>query len=128
MRPIVPNNCANWQVFDFDVKIVNFLKNEAEFSTRNQSKLQSQYGDRIVNLNSNKLPKGLFTLDGIFNSNDEYKGKGLNLATKNEDYIPITIIDGKILNLGKECFELEQGAFVNLCQEFSDTFPRHMMI
>ena len=35
VRPIVPDNCTNWQVFDSDVQIVNFLQNEAEFSTKN---------------------------------------------------------------------------------------------
>ena len=41
VRPVVPDNCTNWQVFDSDLQIVNFLQNEIEFSARNQSKLQS---------------------------------------------------------------------------------------
>ena len=39
VRPIVPDNCRNWQVFDSNEKIVNFLHNEVEFSAKNQSKL-----------------------------------------------------------------------------------------
>ena len=57
VRPAVPDNGTHWQVFESDEQIVSFLQNEVEFSDRNQSRLQNQYGDQIVNLSSNKLPK-----------------------------------------------------------------------
>ena len=68
-----------------------------------------------MNLNSKKLPKGLVTLERIFNCNDEAKSRGPNLVARKDDYILVIIVDGKILNLRKVCFEFEQEAFVNLC-------------
>ncbi|KAH9310961.1 hypothetical protein KI387_025996, partial [Taxus chinensis] len=40
VRPAVPDNNTSWQVFENDQQIVNFLQEEAEFSTRNQDKLE----------------------------------------------------------------------------------------
>ena len=75
-----------------------------------------------MNPNSNKFPKGLVTLEGIFNFDDQEKSRGMNLATSKDDHVLVTIADGRTLNLGKVCSQSEQGAFVNLYQEFSDVF------
>ncbi|MDF3686312.1 hypothetical protein, partial [Enterobacter hormaechei] len=42
VRPAVPVNNTHWQVFESDEQIVSFLQNEAEFSERNQSRLQDR--------------------------------------------------------------------------------------
>ncbi|KAH9302401.1 hypothetical protein KI387_013984, partial [Taxus chinensis] len=47
VRPAVPDNNTSWQVFENDQEIVNFLQEEAEFLSRNQDKLEQQYGDQI---------------------------------------------------------------------------------
>lgn len=73
-----------------------------------------------MNLNSKKLPEGLITLEGIFNFDDQVKITGSNLIDSKDDYTPITVADGKTLNLGKLCSETEQEFFINLCQEFND--------
>ena len=70
VRPPIPNNAESWQVFDFDQHIGNFLREEAEFSQPNQQKLQEQYEDQVIQLKTNKLPKGLVTLESIFNTDD----------------------------------------------------------
>lgn len=75
-----------------------------------------------MNLNSNKLPKGLVTLERIFNSDDEARVKNLSLTTKKEDFVPIAIDDGRTLNLGKVCTKTKQKYFVKLCKDFSDVF------
>lgn len=92
------------------------MQGEAEFSKRNQYRLQDQYGDQIMNLSSNKLPKGLIDLEVIFNLDDQVKGKGLNIATKRDDYVPVAIVDRRTLNLEKVCFETEKKDFIHLCQ------------
>ncbi|KAH9306515.1 hypothetical protein KI387_010919, partial [Taxus chinensis] len=43
VRPAVPDNNTSWQVFENDQQIINFLQEEAEFSLRNQDKLEQQY-------------------------------------------------------------------------------------
>ncbi|KAH9292540.1 hypothetical protein KI387_042274, partial [Taxus chinensis] len=46
VRPVVLDNNTSWQVFENDQQIVNFLQEEAEFSARNQDRLEQQYGDQ----------------------------------------------------------------------------------
>ncbi|KAH9328796.1 hypothetical protein KI387_000904, partial [Taxus chinensis] len=43
VRPAVLDNNISWQVFESDQQIVNFLQEEAEFSSRNQDRLEQQY-------------------------------------------------------------------------------------
>ena len=54
------------------------------------------------------MPKGLVTLEGIFNSNDQTKGKGSNLAAGKDDHVSVIFEEGRTLNLGKIYFENEQ--------------------
>lgn len=75
-----------------------------------------------MNLRSKKFPKGLITLESVFNLDDQARSRGLNLAMNKDGHIPVSIIDGKVLNLGKVCSKVEQENFVHLCQEFNDVF------
>lgn len=36
--------------------------------------LHDNYGDQMIQVKTNKLPKGLVTFENIFNPNDEFKG------------------------------------------------------
>ena len=36
--------------------------------------------------------------------------------------MPITVVDGRTLNMGKVCSKSKQENFVHLCQEFNDVF------
>ena len=108
VRPAIPDNNIHWQVFESDEQIVSFLQNEAEFSDRNQSRLQDQHGDQIIILSSNKLPKGLITFESVFNPDDQARGRVMNLAADEGDYTSVTVVDGKSLNMGKVCSEFEQ--------------------
>ena len=47
--------------------------------------MQDQYGDQIINLSSNKLPKGLITLERIFNPDDQARGRVMNLVADEDD-------------------------------------------
>ena len=85
------------------MSILSTFYNQKEFFERNQSKLQSPYGDQILNLSLNKLQRGLLTLEGIFNSDDQSRSKVSNLATSKDDYVPMIVVEGKALKLGKVC-------------------------
>ena len=122
VRPAIPGNNTHWQVFESNEQIVSFLQNEAEFSDRNQSRLQDQYGDQISNLTSNKLPKGLITLESVFNPDDQARDRVMNLPADEDDYTSVIVVDGISLNMGKVCSESEQENFIHLCQEFNDVF------
>ena len=97
------DNDINEHVFEDDAQIVSFLKNEAQLSNRNQSRLHDQYGDQIINLNSKKLPKSLITLESVFNPNDKVIERGINFAANKVDHVPIIVVDGRMLTLGKAC-------------------------
>ncbi|KAH9324241.1 hypothetical protein KI387_004419, partial [Taxus chinensis] len=47
IRPSLPDNNVSWQVFENDQQIIHFLQEEAEFSAKNQEKLEQQYGDQV---------------------------------------------------------------------------------
>lgn len=113
VRPVVPNNKVKWQVFDSTQQIVKFLQEEVEFSAKNQSSLQSIWRlDHLAQFN--KLPKGLITFEGIFNLDDQVKGRAMNLAARKGDYRPISIANGKFLNLGKVCYKIDQDVYTIL--------------
>ena len=75
-----------------------------------------------MNLSSKKLPKVLVTLESVFNPDDQARGRVMNLAIDEDDHTPVTIVDGKSLNMGKVCSEIERESFIHLCQEFNDVF------
>ncbi|KAH9292840.1 hypothetical protein KI387_041976, partial [Taxus chinensis] len=78
-----------------------FLQLEAEFSAVNQEKLQHLYGDQVVQLKTNKLPQGLFTLEDIFSNDDQLRKEKTNISTHEDNYEEISVDDGKNLFLGK---------------------------
>lgn len=122
VRPTIPDNNINFQVFYFDAQIVSFLQNEEKFSNRNQLRLHGEYGDQIINLSSKKLPKGLITLQSVFNINDQARNRGMNLVANKGDHMLVKVVDGRMLNMGKVCSEIKQESFVHLFQEFNDIF------
>ena len=44
------------------------------------------------------------------------------MATNKGDHMPIIVVDGRTLSIGKVCSEVEQESFFHLCQEFNDVF------
>lgn len=122
VRPAILDNYINWQVFESDAQIVSFLQNEVKFSDRNQSRLHDQYGDQIISLSSNKFCKSLITLESVFYPDDHGRGRDINLTTDKDDHMPVAIVDGRMLNMGKVCSETKKGSFIHLFQEFNDVF------
>ncbi|KAH9315634.1 hypothetical protein KI387_024261, partial [Taxus chinensis] len=55
--------------------IVHFIQNDAEFSSSMQVDLHDSYGDQVIQLKTNKFPKGLVTLEQMFILDDEFKGE-----------------------------------------------------
>ena len=76
-----------------------------------------------MNLSSNKFPRGLVTLEGIFNLDDQSKNKASNLTVGKDDYVPMIFVEGNALNLGKLCSKTNQEIlFFSLYLEFNDIF------
>jgi len=91
-RPPIPGNVKHWKVFEDDLEIKRFLENVDEFSSINIDQdpdsqshphvdvfLKKIINHHIVQLPSNHIPKGLVTLERLFDQNDVVvKGKVSN--------------------------------------------------
>lgn len=93
---------------------MQFLLEEDIFVVPNQNKLKQNYGDQIVKLKSNKLPKGLVSLESIFNSDDHAKKGKTNLLVSQEHYDSLEVAPGKNLKFGKVSTPLEKESYVQL--------------
>ena len=83
-RPSIPNNTKNWQVFEDDNDILQFLllkkrydSQELEYSAFVETcdGKQIVFGQEILQLKTNKLPKGSVMLDSTFDSQDRFTVK-----------------------------------------------------
>lgn len=88
----------------------------------NQAKIKHQYDDQVIQLKTNKLPKGLVTLESIFSSDDQLKKNKVGIQVKEEHYEELEIFKGKLLKVGKNCSHEDRQSFVALCQEFHNVF------
>lgn len=122
IRPSVLDNNMNWQVFKDDEQILQFLFEEDVFASSNQQRYKEQYGDQVLQLKNNKLPKGLVTLESAFNSDDQVKTGKANLLVQQNQYEHLEVAPGKNLKIGKINAAKEKQSFLHLFQEFNDIF------
>lgn len=108
VRPSIPDNNINWQVFESDEQILQFLLEEDVFAASNQDRLKGNYEDQVVQLKSNKFPKGLVTLESIFNTDDQAKKNKTSLLIQQEYYADLEIELGKTLKFGKVVTDSEK--------------------
>ena len=64
----------------------------------------------------------MITFEFFFNLDDQIRDRGMNLAANKDDLIVVAFSDGRMLNMGKVCYENTKERFVHLCQEFNDVF------
>ena len=118
-RPSVPDNMKHWQIFQDDQQIKNFLECVDDFSenqvdqdqedckpAKNQSLENMLAGQKIMELKSNHIPKGLVPLERLFDSNDAYKKD--SKKTENEDIVDCNIgtnLNSKIVKISKKLAE-----------------------
>lgn len=93
-RPSLPDNVMFWKVFEDDVELTMFLGVMDEFSylqidmenehdeKAEKPKFRNKIGSHeIVQLSTNKIPKGLVPLENLFDHNDV----AIKLEKKDED-------------------------------------------
>jgi hypothetical protein len=75
-RPSIPDNVHHWQVFREDEQILRFIHNVQEFSGFNVSyKEEGKYYIEEENPIKNPVPRGITTLENIFDRHDMHKKK-----------------------------------------------------
>ena len=123
-RPSIPNNMEHWQVFQNDEQILRFIHNVEEFSNF-EVNFQEEGKEYQVDGNQfdNPVPRGLVSLEQMFNRQDRCKVKKDSL--KPGDYIEVNIgndKDPKLIKIGKGMNEKERKYLINLVREYRDVF------
>lgn len=88
-------------MFKSDEHIASFIQYSGEFVDQLQPKILEAYEGKIIQLRSNKLPKGLVTLKNIFDCDDETNDKRNFVAIK-DDYADLQVRDGRKLEVRKD--------------------------
>lgn len=128
-RPSVPDNNQNWQVFDDDKHISSFLEGTETFSnlsfdgnhslTSQQNMKEEDKESEILQLKGNTIPKGLVTLESLFDKNDEKKPSSspdtekVNIGFEN---------DPKIVLIKKCLSHKERKVIIELLNSYIDVF------
>jgi hypothetical protein len=119
----VPDNIDHWQVFKDDEQILRFLHNVQEFSGFNVS--YKEEGKDYVDEDNpikNPVPRGIASLEKIFDMHDMYKKKKV---VKHGSYIEINIGTEEVprfIKIGKGTSEKERKELISLVQEYRDVF------
>ena len=83
-RPSIPNNVENWKVFEDENDILKFLLSEGRYDSQELDcsafvemvdGKEIVFGQEILQLKTNKLPKGLVMLESTFDNQDRFTSK-----------------------------------------------------
>lgn len=130
-----PNNVEYWQVFDSDSQLRDFLECAAGFSDiyfeGSNSDCKEVYedvagSDGVIQLKSNKIPKGLVSLEHLFRRKDDSTIKEKISHVHNaKEYDKIDIgeqYDPKWISIGQMCTSSEKEDLTKLLIEYRDVF------
>jgi len=123
VRPTIPDNDENWQVFENNFQVLSFLQQSGEFADQLQPKIEEAYGDQIIQLKSNKLPKGLITLENLFDLEDASLEKKRFQENK-EDYSKIQVSEWRKLKVGNSATQQERKRLIDLCEKYDRVIAR----
>jgi ribonuclease HI len=135
-RPSLPDNIKFWKVFEDDAELTRFLAVIDEFAELQidqdnehddgdeQPKLKSKIAaHEIVQLSTNKIPKGLVPLERLFDNNDV--AVKLQSAEKDPDVFKYNVAseqDPRHVNLASHLSDKQKNDYGKLLKEFSDIF------
>jgi hypothetical protein len=135
-RPSLPDNVKFWKVFEDDAELTRFLAVIDEFADLQinqenehddeveQPKLKNKIAaHEIVQLSTNRIPKGLVPLERLFDNNDV--AVKLQSAEKESDVFQYNVAseqDPKHVNLASHLTEKQKADYGELLKEFADIF------
>jgi hypothetical protein len=135
-RPSIPDNVKSWKVFEDDVELTRFLAVIDEFANL-QIDQENEHDDEvekpkfrskivvheIVQLSTNKIPKGLVPLENLFDNNDV--AVKLEKGEKDSEVLQYNVAseqDPKYVNLASHLTEKQKVDYGELLKEFVDIF------
>jgi ribonuclease HI len=135
-RPSLPDNVKFWKVFEDDAELTRFLAVVDEFAELQidqdnehddeveQPKLKNKIAaHEIVQLSTNRIPKGLVPLERLFDNNDV--AVKLQSAEKESEVFKYNVAseqDPRHVNLASHLSDKEKDDYGKLLKEFSDIF------
>jgi hypothetical protein len=135
-RPSLPDNVKFWKVFEDDAELTRFLTVVDEYAEQQidqdneheeeveQPKLKNKIAaHEIVQLSTNKIPKGLVPLERLFDSNDV--AVKLQSAETESDVFKFNVAsekDPRHVNLASHLSHKQKEDYGKLLKEFSDIF------
>lgn len=138
-QPSVPDNSEFWQVFENDKQINNFMQRVETFAAtyfegsdaeckESSPERVKELVDGVMQLKENKIPKGLVSLEHLFDRHDAYKKRKGDKPPEVQDVGGYEMInigtedDPKYINLGKCCTPVEKERCISLLLEFKYVF------
>jgi hypothetical protein len=135
-RPSLPDNVKFWKVFEDDVELARFLAVIDEFADLQidqenehdneieKPKFRSKIAaHEIVQLSTNRIPKGLIPLERLFDNNDV--AVKLENGEKDSEVLQYNVAseqDPKHVNLASHLTEKQRVDYGELLKEFADNF------
>lgn len=126
-RLVIPDNITNWQVFEDDQHIRNFieLKEEFEHNQIDQQNMliESKESSEVLQLQNNLIPKGLIPLEKLFDQNDVFKAP--RLQANEEEVESCNLGDSvvpKIVKISKFLSADMKTKYVEMMKRFIDVF------
>lgn len=131
-RPSVPDNISNWQVFEDDEKILEFLHYEKPFKNvvideyeheNNMNEREDKEKDQ-----PNVIPKLVVKMEHLYEFHDKFKK--LTNCKKHRSSMKYETVnlgmkeDPKDVNVGLGCSPQEKAAFVMLFKNYKDVFTQ----
>lgn len=134
-RPRVPDNINHWQVFNDDEQLKEFMACAGDFAkilfegSEHGGKPigeESTETGEVIQLQGNRIPKGLVSLEHLFGRKDDStikKDVGSNENKEEHDKINIgSEEDPKLISIGKTCSTREKKNLFELLIQYQDVF------
>lgn len=124
-RPSVPDNVTNWQVFNHDNDILNFLTSNKSYDDQiiDESEHDLQMKQR---LEENSIPKSVVKLEDLYDIKDRFKqvtNSKLQSSTLRFELINLgTEAKPQNINLGLALTSEERLAFIRLLSRYKNVF------
>ena len=131
-RPSVPDNVHSWQVFEDEKDILNFLLNEDKYHgqeldcsawVETVDGKETIFGQEILQLKNNKVPKGLVVLESAFDNQDRIISNAKGDKPQELEEINLGTTDSpKKVYIGKNLNPDIRRSLINLLRRFRHVF------
>lgn len=131
-RPAILDNVYNWQVFQDDDDIMRFVQCTNEYDGQKidcnalvevVDDQETVFGNDIVQLETNEIPKGLVELEGMFSYNDSHLHQKSTTRLEELEEVNLgTESPPKLVYIGKNLAPHIKANLIKLLQKYKHVF------